>query len=162
MTIAIRKIHEKDFEELNKLYTTTVLEDFYEYSEKIRKRFVQDPYKRNIFTSSIKYGAFVEDRLVGYLFAYKPMGGILFCSWLAIHTDYRGQGIGKKLLKKLEENAKKLHVHSIHLFSDQRNITFYEKCGYEVYGIDKQGFFGSDDYLMKKKIQEPQEDYFFT
>lgn len=36
----------------------------------------------------------------------------------------------------------------------------YKQCGYEVIGYDPQGYFGTDNYFMKKKLREPNEKLF--
>ena len=48
----------------------------------------------------------------------------------------------------------------IQLQSDRRNLEFYKKRGYSVLGFDEKGYFGVDNYIMKKVIQEPKEKNF--
>ncbi|MBJ8349986.1 GNAT family N-acetyltransferase [Streptococcus zalophi] len=52
---------------------------------------------------------------------------------LAVHPDYQHQGIGKKLLLSLEDEAKKKHYPYIRFNSAEHRRAahvFYERCGY--------------------------------
>lgn len=54
----------------------------------------------------------------------------------------------------------KLGAHSLQLQADKRNLTFYKNRGYDIIGLDAQGYYGTDNYLMKRIIQEPKEKNF--
>ena len=63
----------------------------------------------------------------GYLVVYYPH--------LVIHPDYHGLGIGKSILKKLQEKYGNFHQQI--LVADGGAIDFYEKCGFEKAGETK-------------------------
>ena len=44
--------------------------------------------------------------------------------------------------------------------SAEKTLKFYEKLGYKIIGHDTKGYFGGDEYLLKKLIQEPKEENF--
>jgi ribosomal protein S18 acetylase RimI-like enzyme len=50
---------------------------------------------------------------------------------MAVSDKYRGKGIGKKLLKKFEDNSKKLNKNYIQLGSWESAEKFYLKEGYK-------------------------------
>lgn len=160
MNIIIRPIEEKDKEQLERLYTQTIQEDFPEYGSKTIEYFSNGKYKEDMLHMPLMLGAFLDEKLIGFVLCEKPFGGILFVTWLATDKKYRGQGIGRRLLEEVRKIALETGVHALHLMSDTINVPFYEKCGYEVYGIDPDGYFGSRDYLLRKKVQEPSEEKF--
>ena len=63
----------------------------------------------------------------GYLVVYYPH--------LVIHPDYHGKGIGRSILKKLQEKYGDFHQQI--LVADGGAIDFYEKCGFEKAGQTK-------------------------
>lgn len=61
--------------------------------------------------------------------------GKWFISEFWIDLDYRNQGIGSKLLRKIEEEAKNYGATASHTDTfDWQAKDFYLKYGYEVFG----------------------------
>lgn len=160
MEIEIRELRKENDLALDALYSEITKVAYPEYSPKVIEFFLSDVQKKKWLNLPIRLGAFAGNTLVGFLLAEKPFGGVMFISWLAIKQDYRGKGIGKKLLEEITQKANKLFVHNLHLRCDKRNLPFYQKAGYEQFGLDKKGYFGTDDYLMKKVLGEPNEAKF--
>ena len=90
----------------------------------------------------------------------ETIGGInatLYC-WNIMCVDilyvdpcYRGRGCGKILLEKVEEKAKCLGGYMCHLDTfDWQAKGFYEKLGYEVFGVLDHCPEGHKRYYMKK------------
>lgn len=50
--------------------------------------------------------------------------------YMAVHEEYKNQGIGKAILLSLEQAAKENNVHTILLNSRDTAVTFYQKQGY--------------------------------
>lgn len=158
MDVAIKVLQGKDKEMFDRLYTEAMLEDFPEYSQKVLEHLASDGYRKEMWKSPIKLGVFQGDKLIGFLLSQAPLGGVVFLHWLVIAKEQRGQGIGKLLLQEYEKMVKETGSHNIHLLVDERNISFYKKQGYEVFGFDDKSYYGSADYLMRKVIQEFNED----
>ena len=62
----------------------------------------------------------------------------LFEIRLTVHSDYRGFGIGKKLVKKLEEKA--VNSGFVHMYLETANVDptpsrMYEKLGYKFFSF---------------------------
>lgn len=159
MNITIREIKDTEIDDLKKVFLETVQNEFPEYSQNIRDYFTK-AYFTQMMKCEIKLGAFCNKTLVGYLLANKPFGGILFVNWLAILKDYQRKGIGKIILKQIEKTALKLGAHSIHLEAEKRNLPFYKSMGFIEFGFDKEGYFGTDNYLLKKVLRKPDERNF--
>lgn len=158
--ILIRELDNNDLETFDKAYVSIIQNEFPEYTQNIRDYFTEE-YKKGMLTAQYKLGAFVEDTLVGFLIAEnKPLGGVLFVNWLAVAGDHQQKGIGQVLLEKIDLIARELGCHAIYLEMNERNLGFYNKCGYEAIGHDPKGYFGTDNYFMKKELREPNEKLF--
>ncbi len=53
---------------------------------------------------------------------------------LAVIKEYRGSGIGKKIMTAIEEEIQKTDAKSISLSAQLQAKGFYEKCGYTAVG----------------------------
>lgn len=51
--------------------------------------------------------------------------------------EYRGQGIGKKLMDKIYKRMNQRGYDNIRFFSDKPSVGFYEKLGYKWWGKSK-------------------------
>ncbi len=160
MKITVRKLTKKDTQALKKILGVTFQKEFTEYTEKTRAHIASSRYIKKAADYYFRLGAFVDGKLVGYLLAYKPFGGVLYIAWLAIIGKFQRQGIGSLLLKRTEILALRMGAHNIHLLSEKRDIPFYRKNGFEAIGLDRKGYFGVNDYHLKKLIQEPKEENF--
>ncbi len=97
-----------------------------------------------------------EGKIIGFI-SYKPEGiaAMSYISFLCIVPEYRGQGIGAKLLKYAEDHIFS-YDHNALLFVTSFNtdaIRFYEKSGYVKVGeITDYNFKGAHEYLYRKTI----------
>jgi len=103
-------------------------------------------------TRNIMFVALDEDKFVGGV-----QGSVtedsMYISRLAVDEAYRGNGIGKKLMYKIEEKAKQQNVYSINLGTVEFQAkNFYEKLGYKVVFIKENDPKGYKSYSMVKKI----------
>ncbi|MTI49937.1 MAG: GNAT family N-acetyltransferase [Firmicutes bacterium] len=78
----------------------------------------------------------------------------MYIGWLLVNEEYRKKGIGKGLMLKIEEEAKKLNVYSINLGTTEfQTKKFYEKLGYKIVFIKENDPRGYKSYSMIKKIK---------
>ncbi len=79
--------------------------------------------------------------------------GIGQIRYMAIDTAYQGKGLGKLIIKKLEEEAKRIGLTTIELQARENAVEFYKTCGYTI----KEKSFCLWDiiqhYLMVKEIK---------
>ena len=47
-----------------------------------------------------------------------------------VHEDYRKQGLGKDIMRRLKEIAEKKECYKMVLICAEHNIPFYESCGF--------------------------------
>ena len=84
------------------------------------------------------YAAFDKDDMVGFLWGYPivtPVSEDFHIAYIAVKSDFRGKGIGGKLIKTAENTSKELGIENTELIVDVNNITamnFYIDNGYEV------------------------------
>lgn len=160
MNITIRSLSEVDMPLLKAIYSQSIQRDFPEFSQGIRDFLTTGRYEAFSMSLPIKLGAFDGEKLAGFLLADKHFGGVVYVMWLAIAKDYQKKGIGTKLLAEIEKIALGVGAHQLLLETFERDIDFYKKKGFEMVGLNKKGYFGTDNYVMSKAIQEPKEENF--
>lgn len=116
------------------------------------ERFDRDNDIYPMETKKIMFAALDEDKFVGGV-----QGSVtedsMYISRLAVDESYRGNGIGKKLMDKIEEKAKEQNVYSINLGTlEFQARKFYEKLGYKVVFIKENDPRGYKSYSMVKKL----------
>ncbi|WP_125591196.1 GNAT family N-acetyltransferase [Companilactobacillus jidongensis] len=95
---------------------------------------------------------FVKDEMYDVTPENLTTGGHQLIFTIAISPDYRGQGIGSKLLKQFELNAQNAGRTSIALTCLEDRIPFYEKNGYVNQGIANSEHGNEIWYNMEKII----------
>lgn len=73
-------------------------------------------------------------RVVGFI-AYVVWEGSLKITWIGVAKDYQNQGLGTKLLHKLEEQARKMGIDTI------RTYTLGDKVQYPPYEQSRKWYF---------------------
>lgn len=77
----------------------------------------------------------------------------MFISVLFVEEQHRGKGLGTRLLKHAEEQAKSIGIRLVHLDSfDFQAKDFYLKQGYEIFGVLNDCPKGHKRYFLKKEI----------
>ncbi len=75
-----------------------------------------------------------DDRIVGGATG-EVTWGWLFVSMLWVHGDWRGRGIGARLLQDIEHAADRYEVTGYHLGTTSfQALEFYRRCGYALWG----------------------------
>lgn len=82
-------------------------------------------------------GAFDGEQLIGFIWAYRypyrEDSNRLYVSVVHIDSSYRGKGIGKKMLREVEDEACRMGVKALWLHAEAENDgarRFYEREGY--------------------------------
>jgi len=84
--------------------------------------------------------------------------GELYWDWLHIKTlwvtkERRGQGIGRELLRRIEQAALQNGFRGSHLETTSfQALDFYRKAGYEIFGTLDGKPAGSTWYFLKKDL----------
>ncbi len=166
--LQIRQLALSELDIFFDFFSSVLLAEFAEYSARSKKYMLTSPrmWNKENFESILKnhtrilLGAFKNEELVGFLEAEYPFAGVSLAIWLMVDPKFRRKGIGKNLLKNWEERIVELGGHNLYLYADKRNKNFYEKMGFEMVGFHKKSWFGNDEFIFSKIIQEPKEENF--
>ena len=88
-----------------------------------------------------------EDKVIGYII-YWRLGEEVQISNFALHPDYRGFGIGKKVLQSVLDDLCRADVFYVFLEVRPSNFSarlLYEKMGFEVFGLKKDYYRSPDE-----------------
>lgn len=88
--------------------------------------------KKALENSHSLISAWDGDRLVGLANSISDGYLVVYYSHLLILPEYQGNGIGKMIMKKLQEKYSDFHQQI--LVADGKAIEFYEKCGFKNAG----------------------------
>jgi N-acetylglutamate synthase-like GNAT family acetyltransferase len=105
--------------------------------------------------------AFDKKEIYGFI-CYTSYSGKMQLIWMGVKRDVHRKGVGQKLLKWLEKEAKKYDLYSIEVetLPDEYNyepykktLAFYYKMGFKRIAYKKARIKGWDDQiLLEKKI----------
>lgn len=122
------------------------------------RRFLEERiYDFNVAATGIADGRLLaiyqrdeQGAIVGGLFGW-TWGGCLEVEYLWVREDQRGRRLGTRLLVAAEEEARRRGcrqaILSTHSFQAPR---FYERMGYEVYGVAENYPHGHKQYHLRK------------
>ena len=98
-------------------------------------------------TACVILGAVVEDRIVGGLVAFEmmPIHGTkeLYLYDIAVHPEFQKQGMGKKLMEAIKEEARTRGVEAILVEAeseDEGAVAFYRALGGEEVAVNHFNF----------------------
>lgn len=78
---------------------------------------------------------------------------VAYVDVLWVDSEYRSKGLGSKLLDEIEKTAKDKGCYLIHLDTfDFQAKEFYEKQGFEMFGVLENCPAGHCRYYLKKKL----------
>ncbi len=89
------------------------------------------------FTRQIFLKAVIGDTIIGSVRAHDD-GGNCYIGRLIVHPDFQNQGIGARLLNKIEsifKDSKRYELFTGH--RSDRNLYFYQKLGYKIFKTEK-------------------------
>ena len=85
-----------------------------------------------LMNSDSLISAWDEDRLVGMGNAISDGYLVVYYAHLLVHPEYQGKGIGRMIVKKMQEKYGDFHQQT--LVADGEAVDFYKKCGFERAG----------------------------
>lgn len=78
--------------------------------------------------------------------------GLAQIRYMAVHPNYQGKGLGKLIIIKLEEEAKKINLSTIELQARENAVEFYKSQGYSIRETSFKLWDIIQHYLMVKSI----------
>ena len=160
MNYAIRPMKRSEIPTLSLLLKTILHEAFTFYKQETRNVYERFFTEKELMKLSRKkktvlLGAFDKEKLIGFCILVDKDGGVGFVEWLAISPEYRGKGIGPRLLKDIQKYALKKKFHYIFLYTEtEKNIEFYKRQGFEYVGLQRNSWFGENEHLLQKILRE--------
>lgn len=88
-------------------------------SNEVFKKLLRGSYKVALAYEDNKLIGFINSVSDGVLSAYIPL--------LEVLPEYQGKGVGKELVKKLQDELR--HLYMVDLLCDEELIPYYEKVG---------------------------------
>ena len=110
------------------------------------------------YASLIHKGAvhvLAEGNTVAGVLVMEPVGDAVLVENVAVHPSRQGLGLGRYLMRFVEEFARENGVRKIELYTNERmteNIAFYGKLGYRE--IDRRVDEGYQRVFMRKRLLE--------
>jgi len=160
----IRKLTEADYKLYKEIRLESLVKDPNAFGSTYEYDSVQaDDYWKSTLNSYHIFAIFDEDKVIGCagldtssMERFKHNAKL----WgMYVSEEYRGKGLAFKLIEELVNYAKNNGITQIHLSCIKENLAafkFYEKLGFEIYGIMpkavKIGDKYCDDCLMIKEI----------
>lgn len=130
----IRELKIDEIEQANKLLSK------FNYNIKL------DSFNNDFFRCLIYY-----DRCIKGIIVYDFLYDRIEIEYIIVDDNYKRQGIGSMLLKKLEKN----NINNISLEVRESNneaINFYKNNGFQIVAIRKNYYGNENGYLMLKEL----------
>lgn len=104
---------------------------------------------------NVIFGASDNDKLVGFIVAKGDFGGVIYVDLLGVYKNYRGKGLGLRLIEAVEKWALSHKYHYFWLYTEtEKNIEFYKKRNFRYIGKHINSWFGEDEHLLGKELRE--------
>ena len=125
ININIKIITSASITDLIALYKSA---DWWESSYDQRPEFLN----RIVKDSALFVGAFVNEQMIGMGRALSDMASDAYIQDVAVLDEFKGKGIGKKIVRILIEKLKENGVDWIGLVAQPGTSSFYEELGFEL------------------------------
>lgn len=97
-------------------------------------------YFQDIINQGHSFGVYHEGTLIGFaLLSYYAWNNSMWIENIRIAEDWHGKGVGRSVIEYLIEYSKEKKARILGLETQSTNypaIKFYEKCGFDISGID--------------------------
>ena len=132
------------------------LDEVSELDSRFGSRWSKDLYKDRIYKfPDLSHGAYMNNKLVGFIVGKRPATNEVLISRIAVKKEKEGHGIGKKLVKHLEENVRDTKkITATVRKSNKRSINLHRSCGFSK---DKDYFYRYKDEELGLKFTKEIE-----
>jgi ribosomal protein S18 acetylase RimI-like enzyme len=97
------------------------------------------------FVKEKQYFYIAEDSkaklMVGFILAERTTGDVMLIQEVFVRAEYRSKGIGDKLIKTVEKEARKIKIKAILLYAyaeNSKTLKFYKKEKYAPGSLDEE------------------------
>ena len=148
----------------NNLIIRTMTKDDIDDVYKVEEDCFVDPWSKEAIRQELKNNlaryivAEIDGKVVGYVGVWFVLDEGHITN-IAVHSDYRGNKIGDKLIKELVELCKENNMSAITLEVRVSNIVaqnLYKKYGFKIGGIRKEYYSDNkeDAMIMRSQLKE--------
>jgi len=104
-------------------------DDFSKYIDKIKSKvfIIKDNTSNKIIATAT---ALIENKFI------HKLSSVCHIEDVVVDSEYRNKGLGKKLINHCVEYAKSKGCYKIILNCSEKNIQFYEKCGFHNKNVE--------------------------
>jgi ribosomal protein S18 acetylase RimI-like enzyme len=104
----------------------------------------------------IAINAFIEDNgaVVACGRLQENGNGLGQIRYMSVHPNYQGKGLGKLIVTKLEEEAKRIKLTAVELQARENALKFYKSQGYIVKETSFKLWDIIQHYLMTKELNK--------
>ena len=174
MAVSIKKISTKDVKKLEKLLLKTFdfLSDRYYSKESMKAQKIiyteENLTKGLALDNHFSFGLFDKNNLIGFIFgSFHKITNLAYVDWLGVDEKWMKKGLLKRLLSKVETEAKKRKFHKVFFYTSRKNIPAvkgYLKNNYLIEGVLDKHYWGMDflffgKVLINKKISGKYSTY---
>jgi ribosomal protein S18 acetylase RimI-like enzyme len=94
-----------------------------------------------------------DNKAIGYV-DFEVQMGVCHVREIVVKEDHRRKGVGKKLMRRVEDIARKKSTHKIYLTTGigWKERKFYEDVGFKKVADLKNHFLGTDFIYLAKEI----------
>ncbi len=141
----IKKIAINEYGKFWKCFKNSLLSDFKYLKQKKREKMLKENWNYERLKRKLKQGnrkvwlVYDKQKIIGYLIGTEKNKQKVRLNWIWVKKDYRGKGIGKKLINKFENSLSNSNKCIYLTTSNKKNIPFYEKMGYIFFKTRKKG-----------------------
>lgn len=143
----IAQIYSKTWKAYSGKIDAKLLKTIIEDEEKIKKQI--ESGKQIVLTAQF------NNKIIGVIRGNIEFGGIAKISMIAVDTDFRGKGAGKKLLKRFLEILIENHSHKVYIYTSnvlKEAIALYSFFGFKQIALLKNFWFGEDYLFLEKEL----------
>jgi len=158
--IEIKEYEEKYAKEMSKiildnLYTINIKDHGKEIIDRIASYFREEEIIRNFPNRTKCFVAIEDNKVVGTASVDRLWGDETGLKYIIltvfVDLNAQGKGIGKKLILKVEEEARKVGAKELHIPSSVHACEFYRKLGFDyLNGIKEQN--EEKEYMLVKYL----------
>ena len=144
MDILIRKASWRDMRELGALEKCCFEQDSWPW---------YDLLAALLFPETVRFVLLIEDRIVGFVIGDRRSG--IDMGWIAticVHPDFRGTGLGERLLRTCEETLATRRIRLTLRPSNLQARRLYERMGYIEVDRWKKYYRGGEDGIVMEKV----------
>lgn len=149
--------------ETDKIFTVSTIKmgKSFEFSVREKKQYYQKIWQtktedindlNEIIEQGNSFGAFENDELIGLVICdFRVWNNSLFIENILIDEKFRGQNIGRLLIKYVNRKARELQCRMVELEVQNTNypaIQFYQKVGFSITGINTKLYKDSSETAL--------------